>query len=200
MTEFKANELVTIDLPSIVLPPSVSPVKPEETTRISRIWLSQQGKMMLVHGAAYAYVALFGVIALLALEMRNPLWWIIALGLCILSARIFAKSDKMRHEPLVLEIYPTGLWFNWDKAFVPYKCLSSVEVLVNRGRHSPPGRRMIFKTGEPVAREFAMPGLESFLSDTYENIYYQIRELMETDAGGGGSVTASFSLERDTLY
>jgi hypothetical protein len=199
LTSPEPDEPLTIDLPSIVLPPSVSRVKPEEATRISRIWLSRQGKIMFVHGAAFAYVALFGLIALVGLEIRNPLWWIVALGLGVLASKIFTKSNKMQREPLVLEIYPTGLWFNWDNMFVPYKCLSAVEVLQNRERHST-GRRMIFTTAEPDKREFRMPGLESFLNDTYENIYYQIRELMETDAGGGGYVTASFTMESNSLF
>lgn len=127
--------------------------------------------------------------------------------LFFISIGIFVKRRYKRalKEPVVMQAYKDGLWFNWDEVFVPYERLLDIAIK-RRSVGSGIGasmRRIIFRlhTDETSARqikqknpwlkidgllwpkgiiELTLPGQDGIMSPSFEEIIAQIQKILSS--------------------
>lgn len=128
------------------------------------------------------------------------------LSVCAVVALIVAAAsrDRAPKSSTVLEIYALGLWFGYEEVFIPYECLQKVEIRFKpRQQQTLYPRQMSFfaegiseQRGERITKwALRLPSEEPFLTDTYENILYKVRETAAEHAGNALELPTSFIIE-----
>ena len=128
------------------------------------------------------------------------------ISVCVVVALITAAAshDRAPKSSIVLEIYALGLWFGYEEVFIPYECLQKVEIRFKpRQQHTLYPRQMFFfaegtsdeRGGRITKWALRLPSEEPFLTDTFENILYKVRETAAEHAGNALELPTSFVIE-----
>lgn len=198
---FKTKAL--LDLPAARLAPALSRIRPPEETCITKVSVRPgwRKRRALISWATVAVVFSFYSSALL---IRGGSGWSIVIASALVA--LACGAQEYRHYPtlpVLLEIFPVGLWFPKVKVFVPFECLRSVEIHnKHKKEKSPYRRRMLFTAEGPSERHHGkiitwrliLPADEPFIDDTYENILYKIHERAEIHAGGAEKMPSTFTI------
>ena len=193
-----------LDLSATKLPPTINHIRPSSETCLAAVslkdgWQTRSTLATWLTGAlSFALTYVIG--------RTGNYGGFGLLTVCVIIALI-AATAKHRRSPktsVVLEIYALGLWFGYEEVFIPYECLQKVEIrFKSRQQHNLYPRQMIFsaqsvseqRNGRMTKWSLLLPSEEPFLSDTYENILYKVREVAADHAGNALELPTSFVIE-----